>query len=170
MIITSFDIRERRFQVKFRGFDVRDVDSFLEQIADSFNDLENRNKNLEKEILHLKTEINKHPEHEETLKQVMRNSQKVLEQMKKNAQQSAEMIVADAEVKAGKMLNKAHNRLAQLHEDITELKRQRLQLEMQIRSIIETHSRLLEMGKEEEVNSENEENEADTKVKLLKRA
>ena len=80
------------------------------------------------------------------------------------------MIVADAEVKAGKMLNKAHNRLAQLHEDITELKRQRLQLEMQIRSIIETHSRLLEMGKEEEVNSENEENEADSKVKLLKRA
>ena len=58
-------------------------------------------------------------------------------QMNKNARQSAEIIVADAEVKAGKMLNKAHNRLAQLHEDITELKRQRLQLETQIRSIIE---------------------------------
>ncbi|MDM8543058.1 DivIVA domain-containing protein [Desulfococcaceae bacterium HSG7] len=150
MLITSFDIRERRFKVRFRGFDVREVDSFLEHMADSFIDLENRNENLEKEILRLKTEINKHPEHEETLKQVMQNSQKVLDQMKKNAHQSAEMIVADAEIKAGKMLNKAHNRLAQLHEDITELKRQRLQIEMQIRSIIETHSRLLEMGKEEE--------------------
>ncbi len=167
MIITSFDIRERQFKVKFRGFDVREVDSFLEYMADSFNDLENRNDNLEKEILHLKTEINKHPEHEEILKQVMQNSQKVLEQIKKNARQSAEIIVADAELKAGKMLNKAHNRLAQLHEDITELKRQRLQLEMQIRSIIETHSRLLEMGKEEERDSENV---ADAKVKLLKSA
>ncbi len=166
MLITSFDIRERQFNVKFRGFDVHEVDSFLEQMADSFNDLENLNKNLEKENLRLKDEINKHPEHEEILKQVMQNSQKVLEQMKENARQSAEMIVADAEVKAGKMLNKAHNRLAQLHEDITELKRQRLQLEMQIRSIIETHSRLLEMGKKEEGDSENE---ADSKAQLLKR-
>ena len=167
MLITSFDIRERQFNVKFRGFDVREVDSFLEQMADSFNDLENRNENLEKERLHLQAEINKQPEHEEILKQVMLNSQKVLEQMKKNARQSAEIIVADAEVKAGKILNKAHNRLAQLHEDITELKTQRLQLEMQIRSIIETHSRLLEMGKEEDGNSENE---ANSKVQLLQRA
>ena len=167
MLITSFDIRERQFNVKFRGFDVREVDSFLEHMADSFNDLENRNENLEKERLHLQAEIGKQPEHEEILKQVMLNSQKVLEQMKKNARQSAEIIVADAEVKAGKMLNRAHNRLAQLHEDITELKRQRLQLEMQIRSIIETHSRLLEMGKEEEGNSKNK---AGLKVQLLQRA
>ena len=167
MLITSFDIRERQFKVRFRGFDVIEVDSFLEQMADSFNDLENQNENLEKEKLHLKAEISKQPEHEEILKLVMLNSQKVLEQMKKNARQSAEIIVADAEVKAGKMLNKAHNRLAQLHEDITELKRQRLQLETQIRSIIETHSRLLEMGKEEEGNSKDE---AGLKVQLLQRA
>jgi len=160
MLITSFDIRERQFKVKFRGFDVVEVDSFLEQMADSFND-------LEKENLRLRDEQNKQPEHEEILKQLMQNSQKVLDQMKKNARQSAEMIVADAELKAGKMLNKAHNRLAQLHEDITELKRQRLELEMQIRSIIETHSRLLEMGKEEDGAPQNE---TVSKIQLLKRA
>ena len=107
MIITSFDIRERQFNVKFRGFDVREVDSFLEQMADSFNDLENRNKNLEKENFHLKAEINIQPEHEEILKQVMQNSQKVLVQMKKNARQSAEMIAADAELKASKIDRKS---------------------------------------------------------------
>ena len=37
---------------------------------------------------------------------------------------------ADAEVKAEKILNRAHSRLSQLHEDIAELKRQRVQIEL----------------------------------------
>ena len=68
--------------------------------------------------------------------------------MKDNARKSAEVIIADAEVKAEKILNRAHNRLSQLHEDIVELKRQRMQIEVQIRSIIEAHTKLLEIGKE----------------------
>jgi cell division initiation protein len=46
------------------------------------------------------------------------------------------------------MLYRAHTRLSQLHEDIAELKRQRMQIEVQIRSIIESHTKLLEIGKE----------------------
>ena len=65
---------------------------------------------------------------EEIFKRAILNSQKVLEQMKQNAQKSAELIIAEAEVNAEKMLNRAHNRLAQLHEDIAELKRQRMQI------------------------------------------
>jgi cell division initiation protein len=94
----------------------------------------------------------------------MLNSQKVLEQMKDNARKSAEVIIADAEVKAEKILNRAHNRLSQLHEDIAELKRQRMQIEVQIRSVIEAHSKLLEIGKE----SMEALDESDDKVTVLK--
>jgi cell division initiation protein len=52
-------------------------------------------------------------------------------------------------VHAQKILNGAHNRLAQLHEDIAELKRQRMQIEVQIRAVLETHTKLLEMGQAE---------------------
>ena len=44
-------------------------------------------------------------------------------------------------------MNKASSRLAQLHEDIIQLKGQRIQLEAQLRSIIEAHYKLFEMGK-----------------------
>jgi cell division initiation protein len=86
--------------------------------------------------------------------------------MKENARKSAELIIAEAEVKAEKILNKAHNRLAQLHEDISELKRQRTQIEVQISSIIEAHSRLLEIGKE----GIKESDEEDDKIKFLKKS
>jgi cell division initiation protein len=96
----------------------------------------------------------------------MLNSQKVLEQMKENARKSAELVVAEAEVKAEKILSRAQNRLSQLHEDIAELRRQRSQIEVQIRSVIEGHSKLLEIGKEESRIREEE----DGKLKIFKQS
>lgn len=164
MNLTPLDIQQQQFQVRFRGFDIREVDRFLEQVAEAFTQLQGDNKNLKEEIRRIKLENQGYKEREETFKRAMLNSQKVLEQMKDNARKSAEVIIADAEVKAEKILNRAHNRLSQLHEDIAELKRQRMQIEVQIRSVIEAHSKLLEIGKE----SMEALDESDSKVAVLK--
>ena len=148
MNLTPLDVQQQQFRVRFRGFDIREVDLFLEQVAEAFTALKSENKELREEIRSLKLETQGYKEREETFKRAMLNSQKVLEQMKDNARKSAEVIVADAEVKAEKVLNRAHNRLSQLHEDIAELKRQRMQIEVQIRAVIESHTKLLEIGKE----------------------
>ncbi len=166
MKTTSIDIRQQQFKTRFRGFDVQEVDTFLEQIADTFELLQRKNENLHEEIRRLKFESRGYKEREETFKRVMLNSQKIIDQINKNAQKSAELIIAEAEVRAEKILNRAHNRLAQLHEDITELKRQRMQIELQIRSIIEAHAKLLEIGKE----GSEAMDEEDTKLKLLKQS
>ena len=119
---------------------------------------------LQEQISKLEAEMKDFKSREDTFKRALANSQKVLEQMKENARKSAELILSSAEVKAEKLLNKAHNRLAQLHEDTAELKRQRMQIEIQIRSIIETHTKLLDIRKEEmEAMDEQEE-----KLKFLK--
>jgi cell division initiation protein len=164
MNLTPLDIQQQQFQVRFRGFDIREVDRFLEKMAEAFNDLQSDNRNLKEEIRRLKLETQGYKEREESFKRAMLNSQKVLEQMKENARKSAEVIIADAEVKAEKILNRAHNRLSQLHEDIAELKRQRMQIEVQIRSIIEAHTKLLEIGKE----SMEAMDASDSKVAVLK--
>lgn len=166
MTITSLDIQQQQFKTRFRGFDVREVDMFLEQMADVFESLQKENKNLREEITRLKIENQGYKGREETFNRVMLNSQKVLEQMKQNASKSAELLIADAEVNAEKILSRTQNRLAQLYEDIAELKRQRMQIEVQIRSIIESHSKLLEIGKEEAEIREGE----DSKLKLFKQS
>jgi len=164
MKFTPLDIQQQQFKIRFRGFDVREVDAFLEQIADDFELLKSNNVSLQDEISRLKLENQGYRQREETFKRAMLNSQKVLEQMQDNAQKSAELIIADAEVKAEKLLNRAHNRLAQLHADIAEMKRQRIQIEIQVRSILENHTKLLDLGQEEtEVRDEE-----DSKLKVLK--
>jgi len=166
MKMTPLDIQQQQFKTRFRGFDVREVDTFLEQMADAFESLQNENNRLGKEIKRLQIEAQGYKEREESFKHAMLNSQKVLEQMKQNARKSAELVVAEAEVKAEKILSRAQNRLSQLHEDIAELKRQRSQIEVQIRSIIEGHSKLLDIGKEESRLREEE----DGKLKLFKQS
>ena len=166
MKITPLDIQQQQFKIKFRGFDVREVDTFLEQMADAFESLQGENNRLYQEIKRLQHEAHGYREREDSFKRAMLNSQKVLEQMKENARKSAELVIAEAEVKAEKILSRAQNRLSQLHEDIAELKRQRSQIEVQIRSVIEGHSKLLEIGKEESRIREEE----DGKLKLFKQS
>ena len=166
MKVTPLDIQQQQFKTRFRGFDIREVDAFLEQMAETVESLQKENQNLGDEVRRLELEIQGYRKREETFKRALLNSQKVLDQMKDNARRAAELIIAEAEVKAEKILNKAHNRLSQLHEDIMELKRQRTQIEVQISSIIEAHSRLLEIGKE----GMKESDEEDAKVKLLKKS
>ncbi|NIR18110.1 MAG: DivIVA domain-containing protein, partial [Desulfobacterales bacterium] len=79
-------------------------------------------------------QLGEHKEREQTLKNTLISAQKTVEQMKVNAQKESKLLVSEAEVKAERILNNAHNRLAQIHEDIAELKRQRTQFELKIRA------------------------------------
>jgi len=163
--ITPLDIQQQQFRTRFRGFDVHEVDTFLEQMAESFESMQAETEDCMEKIQRLEHEIRGYKEREDAFKRAMLNSQKVLDQMKENARKSSELIVANAEIKAEKILNQTHNRLAQLHADIAELKRQRMQIEIQIRSILEAHSKLLDLGKEEAKALD----EVESKVKLLKK-
>ena len=78
----------------------------------------------------------------------MVNAQQAIDGVKANAHREAELVAAEAEMKAEKMLSTAHNRLTQLHEDISELKRQRMQLEVELGAILEAHRKLLDMSTE----------------------
>ncbi len=166
MGITPDVIKQKEFTTKFRGFDVQEVDTFLEEVALEIDKKEIEIQRLKDDCHRFDLENQGYKKREASLKRVMLHSQKVIEQMKKNAEKSAEMVIARAEVEAERILNKSHLRLSQLHSDINELKRQRMQIEVQIGSVLESHSKLLEMSKEESKVSD----EADSTLQFFKRA
>ncbi len=149
MGVTPLVVKQKEFTTRFRGFDVQEVDTFLEEVARELEAQDQALESLKKERHRLELENQGYRKREDSMKNAMIQSQKVLDQMMANARKSAEVVIANAEVEAEKILNRAHKRLSQLHSDITELKRQRIQLEMQISSVLESHSKMLEMTKEE---------------------
>jgi cell division initiation protein len=164
--LTPLDIQQQKFDKKLRGYDVHAVDVFLDHTADALEGLLRENEKLKEDLRRRETEIQGYQSREESFKRALLNSQKVIEQMKENARKSAELLIGEAEVKAEKILSHAQNRLTKLHEDITELKRQRVQLEVQISSVIEAHSKLLDISRESTRATDVE----DAKIKLLQQA
>jgi len=144
MKITPLDIRQKRFETALRGFSKREVEAFLELIAGEFEEVVKENISLKEEMRRLQLRLDQHTERERTLQETMVTAQRISEDVKAAAKKEAEIILADAEHQAEKIVQGAHNRLVKVVEDINELKRQRVQLESQVRSVIDAHHKLLE--------------------------
>ncbi|MCG8635854.1 MAG: DivIVA domain-containing protein [Desulfobacterales bacterium] len=166
MGVTPLVVKQKEFSTRFRGFDVQEVDAFLEDVGRELESQDQTIEALKQEKHRLELENQGYRKREDSMKNAMIQSQKVLDHMKENAKKSAEVVIANAEVEAEKILSRAHKRLSQLHSDITELKRQRIQLEMQISSVLESHSKLLEMTKEENKAAD----ESDGALKFIRQA
>ena len=55
--LTPLDIQQQRFKTRFRGFDIQEVDLFLDQMADAFESLLKQNENLKEDFRRLQLEI-----------------------------------------------------------------------------------------------------------------
>lgn len=165
MDLSGNDMREKRFKVRFRGFDVREVDDFLHAAAESLDVMQDEIANLKGLLAAQERKIRELMEHETALKTTTAQAKAIALDIRKKAEKEAELIISKAEVTAEKILNNAHTRLAQLHEDLAELKRQRTHFEVKLRSFIEAHLKFLDMEKE----SNRDLDELEEKVRFIKR-
>lgn len=153
---TPADIQHKQFRKRLMGLDPKDVEQFLQMTSEEMAHLRIESADLRRSVQEQEKELKEYKEREKTIRNVLLNAHKTVEQMKANAEKEAKLIIADAELKAEKMLQSAHHRLAQLHQDISELKRQRIQLESKLRSTIESYQQMLDMQKDDEEDSEPE--------------
>ncbi len=161
MKLTPLDIQQQQFSVRFRGFDTNEVDAFLETIASELEDLLKTNKELREELERKEARIGEYQNMEKTLKETLLMAQATSEQMKKNAQiaieelkantqKEATFIIARAREQAEKMIAETNSRLVKTQEELNELKRKKIILKQELRSLLETHLRLLESSSEKE--------------------
>lgn len=144
MRITPMDIRQQQFTVRmFRGFDVQEVDTFLEDLAGDFEALLKENALLKEELQILEERTRGHEERERVLQETLVTTHKVVEQMKEGARKEAALVVREAELHAEKSLEVARGQVAAMHAEVEALKRTRQQLTESLRSTVDMYQRLL---------------------------
>ncbi|MCU0588306.1 MAG: DivIVA domain-containing protein [Syntrophobacteraceae bacterium] len=151
---TPADIQHKQFRKRLMGLDPREVEQFLQMTSEEMAHLRMESAEQRRRLGEQEKELKEYREREKTIRNVLINAHKTVEQMKANAERESKLIIADAELKAEKMLQSTHQRLAQLHQDIAELKRQKIQLESRLRSTIESYQQMLDMQKENEAEGE----------------
>lgn len=149
MRITPLDIQQQQFKGKMLGgLDPNDVDSFLQLVAQEMESLVRENDELKEQARKITLQMDELSQRESNLRETMLAAQKITEEMKNNAQKEATLLISEAELKAERILAGAENKLAQLNSNIHEVRRQKLQFETALKSLLETHLKMLSIGDE----------------------
>ncbi|MBL8914414.1 MAG: DivIVA domain-containing protein [Archangium sp.] len=147
MKMTPLDIRQKRFEVQMRGYSKKEVEAFLELTAGEFEEVVRENISLKEELKRVQARLEQHLEREKALQETMVTAQRISEDVKAQAKKEAEVLIAEAELQADKIVAGANNRLIDLVKELTELKRQKVQFESHLESLIESHRKLLDTWK-----------------------
>lgn len=145
MPITPIDIQQHQFKTRPLGYEKAGVDHFLELLADELERLHRQSQELKEELARSRDSLEEMRSREATLKETLLTTQRVTDDLKANARKEAEIIVAEAELRAEKIVRTADDRRIQLISEIQELKRQKISFETSLRSVVESHLRLLDL-------------------------
>ena len=150
MRITPLDIQQKQFATKFRGFDMEEVDSFLELIREEMEELLRENANLREESKRFEKQLKEYKNMEGTLRDTLIGTQQMVEEYRNNSTKEAALIKKEAEMQSEEMLRKAQEKVVQIHEDITDLKGIRRHFKEELKRLIESHMSMLEFDKSRE--------------------
>ncbi|MCD4700536.1 MAG: DivIVA domain-containing protein [Candidatus Aegiribacteria sp.] len=153
MRITPLDIRRQNFRKTMRGYDVDEVEAFLEMVASAWEELVESLENAEKELIVLRARAADFDRMEGAVRDVLVQQQQSATQARKEADREAELIIMDAEIKASNLVSEARERVQVLTETIRELQDRRLSVLSQIRSFVDSHRKMLDL-EEERIKSE----------------
>ena len=150
MKITPLDIQGHEFKKTMRGFDPEEVKAFLALVAEEYEKLVIANTRIADEVAELRDRLGDIKERERILKETLYNAQKLADDMRAESLKERDLLLKAAEMNADKLLEHAGHRVSQLDAQILDLKVERDAFESRIRSIIDQHTKLLDMRKEEE--------------------
>jgi cell division initiation protein len=148
MNITPLDITQKQFRKAFRGFDAEEVEAFLSLVASEFEGLAREAAALREAGQRKDEELAEHRGRERVLQETLVAAQQASEEIREAARKEAEITLSDAELQAEKIVQSAHGRFLKIVDDISELKRQRLQFEAGLKTLAESHLKLLDAFRE----------------------
>ena len=120
--MNSVDIMQQKFTVRFRGYDVHDVDEFLEVVANEMEQLVNDNTRMQQDIAVYRKELDLYKKKEESINAALVTVQKMSEDLKKNAVNEAETIVNKSRLESDNLLFETRQKCEALRDEIRSLK------------------------------------------------
>ena len=148
MKLTSIDVQQQRFRKGLRGYAPTEVDEFLNLVAEELAETTRALNQARDEAKTLERELEEHRERDTTMREALLTAQKAMDEVRQHAQKDAQLIVSEAELKAEQIIHSAHLRVENILRDIQDLKLQRARAIEEMRGVLATHVKLLEVHDE----------------------
>lgn len=145
MRLTPMDIRQQQFAVKLlRGFDPQEVDAFLDEMADSWDELVKENNLLKQQLATVEDRLKAIEAREQTLQETLITTQKMAEEFRDSSKRAADIVLREAQLQAEKLLEEKRQEQAQLTADIAAIKQLKRQTGEELLATLRMHTRLVE--------------------------
>ncbi|HXX73546.1 MAG TPA: DivIVA domain-containing protein [Nitrospiraceae bacterium] len=149
MKITPLDIQQMVFRSRFRGYDKDEVNRFLEELAQTVEELNRDNAISREKIVFLEQQLAELKRTEATLSNTLVSAQSLAEDVKRTAHREADLVMKEAELKAGELIRQARAQLTDTQRDLSALQKQRLLMVERLRATLRTFERMLEVEEHE---------------------
>jgi cell division initiation protein len=150
MKVTPLDLRQQRFNTVMRGYDRGEVNAFLAETADEYENALRENDRLRQELTKLEAVLKEHRGQEINLRNTLLTAQKLADDIKDNASSEAGRIVRDAEGRADLLLQKAQARVDDMQREIDGLRMKRKEVETSLEGIVSTVRNAIEFVREQD--------------------
>lgn len=121
-IISPKDIKKSDFKKSFRGYDVNEVDAFLETVSLRYERLFEENTTINEKIKILTSDVEVYKENEATLQKAIVKVQDLADEILGNAKKKAENILKEAELNAQKISQETEKDIMTKKHELEELK------------------------------------------------
>jgi cell division initiation protein len=143
MKITPQDIHNQEFKRSLRGYDLDEVDAFLQQVADDLETLIQENQGLKDRAKDLEGKLTEYRRKDEMLEKTLVTAQRMTEDMKDVARRESEVAAAHAKAEAQKIVAEAHKQLVRFSAQIDEMKRYRDAFIINFKAFLDSQYRFL---------------------------
>ena len=144
MSLTALEISQRQFKRILRGLDPAEVQAFLGEVASGHESLAREIQQLKDVVVRQGDEVEGYRARERMVHETLVTAQKACDDIREAARREADAKLKEAELQAERIVQSAHTRYQRVLDDVNELKRQRVQLAAQLRSVLRAHEKLLE--------------------------
>ncbi|MDN6640138.1 MAG: DivIVA domain-containing protein [Tetragenococcus sp.] len=120
MALTPLDIQNKNFETKMRGYEKDEVDDFLDIVVRDYEEVVQRNRELEKSLKHAEEKLEYFNELKDALNQSIVVAQDTADKVKKSANKESEVVVTSAQNKADELVANAEKQADQLRASAQE--------------------------------------------------
>lgn len=140
------EIANKTFDRKMMGFDPEQVVNFLTVIAAQTENLAQQIQTLTEELKEKELQLHEYRDRDNILRSAITQATKMTDQMKAEAEHEVKIIISDAQQKAETITRDAKDSLRKIYQEISDLKKSRMQFEANLKAMAQAHLSLLEQA------------------------
>ena len=138
MKLTAIDINNKEFKRGLRGYSVEEVDEFLDQGVENYEELYKENSRLKDSLSRVNEKLEHYEKLEATIQNTLLLAQNAADQAKESSEKQAELIIGNANETAQRILDKAHGDVISINDEYEKVKEEFIKFRAKFRGFMNT--------------------------------